>query len=233
MREKCSFLSSNGVIIMRLNKIVFSAVLPGQVQTRKGKGKSPMNNKKLKRLTISMAACLTALMMFASCGGDNTNSSSESSTPSSVNSEGVTVDDETGEVSVPSELEDVPTEDAPWVEQEEVSAPTGEEACSVHTASYHSIPLHFIMEVGSDEYNAWADGLASEEDENIAAFVQNFSISREDFESVVNSRLTEEALADAGMTEDEYRAAYGYTTEQIDAIYSGVQETIDAAFAAN
>ena len=97
----------------------------------------------------------------------------------------------------------------------------------------HSIPLHFIMEVGSDGYNAWADGLASEEDENIAAFVQNFSISREDFESVVNSRLTEEALADAGMTEDEYRAAYGYTTEQIDAIYSGVQETIDAAFAAN
>lgn len=192
-----------------------------------------MNNKKLKRLTIAMAACLTALMMFASCGGESGSSSSESSTTSSVNSEGVTVDEETGEVSVPSELEDVPTEQAPWVEQEEITAPTGEAACSMHTASYHSIPLHFIMEVGSEEYNTWADGLSSQEDENIAAFVQNFSISREDFESVVNSRLTEEALADAGMTEEEYRAAYGYTTEQIDAIYSGTQETIDAAFAAN
>ncbi len=211
---------------------MFSAARFGQFYKRKGKGKSPMNNKKLKRLMITMAACLTALTMLVSCGGDTSSSSSESSTPSSVNSEGVTVDGETGEVSVPSELEDVPTEEAPWVEQEEISAPTGEEACSVHTVSYHSIPLHFIMEVGSESYNAWADGLASEEDENIAAFVQNFSISREDFESVVDSRLTEETLADAGMTEEEYRAAYGYTTEQIDAIYSGDQAAIDTAFAA-
>lgn len=189
-----------------------------------------MNNKKLKRLAIAMAACMTALLMLASCGG-NTDSSSESKTPSSVNSEGVTVD-ESGNVSVPDELADVPNEEAPWVEQDEITAPTGEEACSVHTSSYHSIPLHFIMQVGSEEYNTWADGLASQEDENIAAFVEHFSISREDFESVVNSRLTEETLADAGMTEEEYRAAYGYTTEQIDAIYSGDQAAIDSAFAA-
>lgn len=189
-----------------------------------------MNRKKL--LAAGMACCLAALLAFASCQNSSESESGESqTTTSSVNSEGVTVD-ESGNASVPDELEDVPSEEAPWVEQEEVSAPTGEEACTVHTTSYHSIPLHFIMEVGSEEYNTWADGLSSQEDENIAAFVEHFSISREDFESVVNSRLTEETLADAGMTEDEYRAAYGYTTEQIDAIYSGDQSAIDAAFAA-
>ena len=67
-----------------------------------------MNNTNLKRLAIAMAACMTALLMLASCGG-NTDSSSESKTPSSVNSEGVTVD-ESGNVSVPDELADVPNE---------------------------------------------------------------------------------------------------------------------------
>lgn len=127
--------------------------------------------------------------------------------------------------------------DVPGGEQEVIDHPTGDEGCTVHMASYHSIPLQLIMIAGSEEYNAWLDSLpavdgSTEEAVNIVDFVQQFDISREDFEEFVAGRVTEERLADFDMTKDEYLVAYGYTDTQIDAIYSGDANAVDTAFAA-
>lgn len=128
-------------------------------------------------------------------------------------------------------------EGVPGGEQEIIERPTGDGECAVHTSSYHSIPLQLIMLAGSEEYSAWEDSLpevngSKAEAVNIVDFVQQFQISREDFESFVAERVTEDRLADFDMTKDEYLATYGYTDAQIDAIYSGDPDAVSSAFAA-
>lgn len=123
--------------------------------------------------------------------------------------------------------------DAPGGEQEIIDHPTGDsDGCSVHTASYHAVPLHLIMAVGSEEYNAWTESAADEEMVNIAQFVEHFQIPRADLEEMTASRVTEERLSDFDMTKEEYLAAYGYTDAQIEAIYSGDAAAVESAFAA-
>lgn len=128
-------------------------------------------------------------------------------------------------------------DDVPGGEQEIIDHPTGDGECTVHTASYHAIPLQLIMIAGSEEYNAWVDSLptvdgGTDEAINIVDFVQQFNISRQDLEEIVAGRVTEDRLADFEMTKDEYLAAYGYTDAQMDAIYSGDADAVSKAFAA-
>ena len=135
--------------------------------------------------------------------------------------------------SVPAENGTSGEEDMPGGEQEIIDHPTGDsDGCSVHTASYHTIPLHLIMLAGSEEYSTWTESAADEEAVNIVRFVEYFQIPRADFEEMVAGRVTEDRLADFDMTKDEYLAAYGYTDAQIDAVYSGDAAAVEEAFAA-
>ncbi len=169
-----------------------------------------------------MKMLLPVLMMLALLGS------------CSQTAENEIVSDPASGVSEQSAASEPAGEDAPGDEQEIIDHPTGDGECSVHTVSYHAVPLDLIMMAGSEEYNAWLDGLPAGDAEavNIVDFVRQFQISRADFEGFVAGRVTEERLADFEMTRDEYLAAYGYTDAQVDAIYSDDESMIESAFAA-
>lgn len=110
--------------------------------------------------------------------------------------------------------------------------------CQEHSGSYHSVYSRFMFYVGQDVYRQWRDTTTQGSDEygrfdenvfSIQAFVEEFGIPRSVFEEIVEECASGGAPV-LGITEDEYRAEFGYTDEQIDALYSGDQGRINEAF---
>lgn len=120
-----------------------------------------------------------------------------------------------------SEAVPKPTSDP--VSEPESSVPVEEDictpflACQEHDSSYHSVPGKLIDLVGNDPVMEWYNSCFEESDPygrpgesfTIAAFVERFQVSREDFTRCIQDDLTD---------------------EQIDAIYSGDQKQINKAF---
>lgn len=180
--------------------------------------------------------CLFSLLfLFSACA--NYGETDDSMTDVSDESSAVTADQ--GELPADHEKTDSPVTDVSAesrVVMEEFGGPSAE--CQEHSSSYHSVYSRFMFYVGQDVYRQWRDTTTQGSDEygrfdedvfSIQAFIEEFDIPRSVFEEIV------EECASGGspvlrITEDEYRAEFGYTDEQIDALYSADQGRINEAF---
>ncbi len=167
----------------------------------------------MKKLSVFLFVCLLTFF-FTACGQDvvsspESSSLPEASTPPLISSEPVS--EPTSEPI--SELVSEPESSVPV--EEDICTPFL--ACQEHDSSYHSVPGKLIDLVGNDPVMEWYNSCFEESDPygrpgesfTIAAFVERFQVSREDFTCCIQDDLTD---------------------EQIDAIYSGDKRRINEIF---
>ena len=132
--------------------------------------------------------------------------------------------------------------EAAWLEQREYVGVTETgpvyDTCMEHVFSFHAVPYELILWIGTDAFYDWEETLSYEMDEfgrpdedfTIVEVVEQFNVPKETFWEITRGWMTDEAMDNMGMTQDEYIAQCGYSDEQIDAIYSGDQSQINEAF---
>ena len=111
----------------------------------------------------------------------------------------------------------------------------GQDTCTAHTPSYHSIRGELMNYVGQEGAAAWAESVVrsgpdGRENMNILAFIEEYDIPKEKFVELTQGAVTDDFLETLGMTREEYYAEFGYTDAQIDALYSGDQRALNEAF---
>ena len=113
------------------------------------------------------------------------------------------------------------------------------DACTMHTFSYHSICAELINYVGQETGHEWVESVITTsqdpykrigEDMTILAFIEHFNIPKDVFIEVTRTFITDAFLEIIQMTREEYYTEFGYTDEQIDALYSGDKRLINETF---
>lgn len=113
------------------------------------------------------------------------------------------------------------------------------DACTMHTFSYHSICAELINYVGQETGHEWVESVITTsqdpykrigEDMTILAFIEHFNIPKDVFIEVTRTFITDAFLEIIQMTREDYYTEFGYTDEQIDALYSGDKRLINETF---